>query len=47
MTPDELQDKLVAGLLHTDEQVPEFSASYRAMLARLREQRERDGREGS
>ncbi|MHB0978700.1 MAG: thiamine pyrophosphate-dependent enzyme [Thermoleophilia bacterium] len=47
MTPEEREGRLVAGLLHKDEQVPELSASYRAMLARLRERRERDGREGA
>ncbi len=43
MTPEELKDRLVTGLLHKDEEVPELTASYEAMLARLRDERDRDG----
>ncbi len=43
MTPEELKDRLITGLLHKDEDVPELAASYEAMLTRLRAERERDG----
>ena len=36
MTPEELEGKLVCGLLHRDETVPELSESYQGMLARVR-----------
>jgi len=35
MSPEELEGRLVAGLIHRDDSVPEFSQSYEAMLARV------------
>lgn len=36
LTPEELQGRLVCGLLHRDQQTPEFSQSHQTMLERLR-----------
>jgi len=47
MAPEELKGRLITGLLHKDEEVPELTAGYEAMLARLRAERERDGEGGS
>lgn len=44
MTPEEREGRLVTGLLHKDEDVPELTASYGRMLARLREERAGGGK---
>ncbi len=36
MTPEELEGRIVTGLLHRDESVPELTASYARMLERVR-----------
>jgi len=36
MTPEELEGRIVTGLLHRDESVPELTASYARMLERIR-----------
>src|SRR5680860_797343 len=35
LSPEELEGRLVCGLFHRDENVPEFSQSYQAMLTRM------------
>ncbi len=36
MSPEELRDKIVTGVLHEDKEAPEFQASYAAMVERAR-----------
>ena len=44
MSAEELQGRLVCGLLHKDTEVPELSSSYQTMLGRLRSERSADGK---
>jgi 2-oxoglutarate ferredoxin oxidoreductase subunit beta len=43
MSPEQLEGRLVCGLLHKDTRVPELSSSYQAMLSRLRAERDPGG----
>jgi 2-oxoglutarate ferredoxin oxidoreductase subunit beta len=43
MTSEQLQGRLVCGLLHRDDHARELSSSYRTMLDRLRDERGSDG----